>query len=64
VEELKIKDTSRGYLPPYKPLVVAYTSLDNDYTLLDVTVSVQNSQGFQNVHEVAFKWQEDWVYHK
>jgi len=24
VEELEVKDTSRGYLPPYRPLVVAY----------------------------------------
>ncbi len=45
VEELEIKDTSCGYLPPYRPLVVAHTSLDNDCTLLDVTVGVQNSQG-------------------
>jgi hypothetical protein len=45
VEELKVKDTSHGYLPPYRPLVVAHTSFDNDCTLLDVTVGVQNSQG-------------------
>jgi hypothetical protein len=45
VEELKVKDTSCGYLPPYKPLVAAHTSLDNDCTLLDVTIGVQNSQG-------------------
>jgi len=59
VEELKVKDISCGYLPPYKPLVAAHTSLDNDYTLLDVTIGVQNSQGPWNVGEVAFKWQED-----
>jgi hypothetical protein len=62
VEELGVKDTSHGYLPPYKPLVITHTSPNNDCTLLDVTVGVQNSQGFQNVGEVAFKWQEDWVY--
>jgi hypothetical protein len=45
VEELKVKDTSCGYLPPYKPLVATHTSLDNDCTLLDVTIGVQNSQG-------------------
>jgi hypothetical protein len=42
----------------------AHTSPNNDYILLDVTLSVQNSQGPQNVGEVAFKWQEDWVYRK
>jgi hypothetical protein len=45
VEELEVKDTSHGYLPPYRPLVVAHTSLSNDCTLLDVTIGVQNSQG-------------------
>jgi hypothetical protein len=45
VEELEIKDTSRDYLPPYKPLVATDTSPDNDCILLDVTVGVQNSQG-------------------
>jgi hypothetical protein len=64
VEELEVKDTSHGYLPPYKPLIVAHTSPNNDCTLLNVIVGVQNSQGPQNVGEVAFKWQEDWVYHK
>ncbi len=44
VEELEVKDTSRGYLPPYRPLVVAHTSPNNDYTLLDATIVVQNSQ--------------------
>ncbi len=64
VEELEVKDTSRGYLSPYKPLVDAQTSPSNDYILLDVIVGVQNSQGPHNVGEVAFKWQEDWVYRK
>ncbi len=45
VEELEVKDTSRCYLPPYRPLVVTHTSPKNDCTLLDVTISVQNSQG-------------------
>ncbi len=63
-EELEIKDTSHGYLPPHRPLVVVHTSLDNDCTLLDVTVGVQNSQGLHNVNEVTFKWQKDWVYCK
>jgi hypothetical protein len=45
VEELEVKDTSHGYLPPYRPLVVAHTSPSNDYTLLDVTIGVHNSQG-------------------
>jgi hypothetical protein len=45
VEELEVKDTSCGYLPPYRPLVVAHTSPSNDYTLLDVTIDVHNSQG-------------------
>jgi hypothetical protein len=40
VEELEVKDTNRGYLPPYRPLVIAYTSLDNDSTLLVVTIGV------------------------
>jgi hypothetical protein len=40
VEEPEVKDTSRGYLPPYRPLVVAHISPDNDYTLLDVTIGV------------------------
>jgi hypothetical protein len=43
VEELKVKDISRGYLPPYRPLVIAHTSPSNDCTLLDVTIGVQNS---------------------
>jgi hypothetical protein len=64
VEELEVKDTSHGYLPPYGPLVVAHISPSNDCTLLDVTIGVQNSQCHYNVGEVAFKWQEDWVYHK
>ncbi len=64
VEELEVKDTSCGYLPPYRPLVATHTNHDNDYTLLDVTIGVQNSQGLHNVGEVAFKWQEDWVYRK
>ncbi len=54
--ELEIKDTSCGYLPPYRPLVVTHTSPNNDCTLLDVIVGVQNSQGPHNVSEVAFKW--------
>jgi hypothetical protein len=45
VEELEVKDTSRGYLPPYRPLVATHISLDDDCTLLDVIVGVQNSQG-------------------
>jgi hypothetical protein len=47
VEELEVKDTSCGYLPPYRPLVVTYTipSLSNDYVLSDVIIGVQNSQG-------------------
>jgi hypothetical protein len=45
VEQLEVKDTSRGYLPPYRPLVVAHTSPSNDYTLSDVTIGVHNSQG-------------------
>ncbi len=40
VEELEVKDTSRGYLPPYRPLVVAHTSPSNDCTLLDVIIGV------------------------
>ncbi len=60
VEELEVKDTSRGYLPPYRPFVIAHTSFDNDCTLLDVTIGVQNSQGLWNIGEVVFKWQEDW----
>jgi hypothetical protein len=64
VEELEVKDTSCGYLPPYRPLVATHTSPDNNNILLDLTVGVQISQGLQNVNEVAFKWQEDWVYHK
>jgi len=43
VEDLEFKDTSRGYLPPYKPLVVAHTSPNNDCTLLDVTIGLRNS---------------------
>ncbi len=54
MEELEVKDTSCGYLPPYKPLV-AQTNPINDYILLDVIVGVQNSQGRYNVGEVAFK---------
>jgi hypothetical protein len=59
-------DTSHGYFPPYKPLVVAHTnpSFSNDYILFDVPIGVYNSQGPHNACEVAFKWQEDWVYHK
>jgi hypothetical protein len=64
VEELEVKETSRGYLPSYRPLVATHTSLDNDFILLDVIVGVQNSQGPHNVSEVAFKWQKDWVYCK
>ncbi len=43
VEELEVKDTGRGYLPPHRPLVVTHTSPNNDCTLLDVTIGVQNS---------------------
>jgi hypothetical protein len=45
VEELEIKDTSYGYLPPYIPLVVTHTnpSSTNDCILLDMIVGVQNS---------------------
>jgi hypothetical protein len=64
VEELEVKDTSYGYLPPYRPLVATHTNPDNDCTLLDVIVGVHNLQGHHNVGEVAFKWQEDWVYRK
>ncbi len=48
----------------YKPLVVTHTNPfpSNDYILLDVIVGIRNSQGLHNVGEVAFKWQEDWVY--
>jgi hypothetical protein len=45
VEELKVKDISHGYLPLYRPLVVAHSSPSNDCTLLDVTIGVHNSQG-------------------
>jgi hypothetical protein len=44
VEELEVKDTNHGYLPPYRPLL-AHTSHDNDCILLDVTIGVHNSQG-------------------
>jgi hypothetical protein len=40
VEELEVKDTNRGFLPPYRPLVITYTSLDNDSTLLGITIGV------------------------
>jgi hypothetical protein len=40
VEELEVKDTSHGYLPPYRPLVVAHIIADNDCILLDVTLGV------------------------
>jgi len=42
VEELEVKNTSHGYLPPYRPLVVTYTNLspNNDCILLDVTLNV------------------------
>ncbi len=43
VEELEVKDTNYGHLPPYRPLVVAHTSPNNDCTLLDVTIGVQIS---------------------
>jgi len=61
VEKLEVKDTSCGYLPLYRQLVVTHTnpSLSNDCIWLDVIVGVQNSQGPHNVCEVAFKWQED-----
>jgi hypothetical protein len=45
VEEIKGKDISHGYLPPYRPLVVAHTNPNNNCTLLDVTIGVHNSQG-------------------
>jgi hypothetical protein len=49
----------------YRPLVVTHTnpSPSNDYILLDVIIGIQNSQGPHNAGEVAFEWQEDWVYH-
>jgi hypothetical protein len=40
VEELKVKDISHGYLPPYKPLVVTHASPSNDCIFLDVTIGV------------------------
>jgi hypothetical protein len=66
VEELEVKDTSHGYLPPYIPLVVTHTnpSPSNDCILLDVTLNVHNSHSLHNVSEVAVKCQEDLLYHK
>jgi len=48
VDELEIKDTSCGDLPPYRPLVVTHTnpSFINDCILLDVIVSVQIHKAF------------------
>jgi hypothetical protein len=43
MKELELKDTSHGYLPLYRPLVVTHTSPNNDCTLLDVIIGVQNS---------------------
>jgi hypothetical protein len=40
MEELEVTDTSRGYLPLYRPLVVAHISPNNDCTLLDVIIGV------------------------
>jgi hypothetical protein len=42
MEEVEVKDTSRGYLPPHRALVIAHTSPDTLLEILGFVIVICN----------------------